>query len=147
MRIDELELRQRARVVLEFLHLKQAEAVMRERRAGCGERQRKCQPRDVSRTGANRHGRTTSAMPATIPRASAEGLESCIPGRPRSSLHFPHGGEKRMGLSTRVLIAAAALAFAVPAAQAQIDDEVAAQGSPMHGAPKPWRNVRGFGRV
>jgi hypothetical protein len=31
MRIDELELRQRARIVFEFLHLEQAEAVVRER--------------------------------------------------------------------------------------------------------------------
>ena len=40
MRIDELELRQRARVVLELLHLEQPEAVMRERRRRCGEGKR-----------------------------------------------------------------------------------------------------------
>src|SRR5262245_52400334 len=56
MRIDELELRQRARVVLEFLHLKQAEPMVRERRAGGGGRQRECQRRGVSRMGARWHG-------------------------------------------------------------------------------------------
>jgi hypothetical protein len=46
MRIDELELRQRARVVLELLHLEQTEAVMRECRRRGGE------PEDESDGGA-----------------------------------------------------------------------------------------------
>ena len=48
MRIDELELGQRARVVLEFLHLEQAEAVMRERRRRGGEPERKHESDDCT---------------------------------------------------------------------------------------------------
>ncbi|HEY3519107.1 MAG TPA: hypothetical protein VGL98_18800 [Gammaproteobacteria bacterium] len=49
-----------------------------------------------------------------------------------------------MGI-VKPLLAAAVLGFAVPAAQAQV--EVSVQGAPAHGALKPWRDVRGFGRV
>jgi hypothetical protein len=52
-----------------------------------------------------------------------------------------------MGIAQTASIAAAAFAFAAPAAQAQIADELAVSGGPQHGAPKPWRSVRGFGRV
>jgi len=52
-----------------------------------------------------------------------------------------------MSISKQVLIAAAALATAAPATQAQIDGGQAVQGAPAHGIPKPWKSVRGFGRV
>ena len=47
VRIHEIELGQRARVVLEFLHLKQAEAVVRECRRRCGEAQAKPRARRI----------------------------------------------------------------------------------------------------
>ena len=56
-----------------------------------------------------------------------------------------------MDVSRLLLIAAAVvvcLGFAGPAAQAQDDDEVTAQSAQGHRGPvKPWKHVRGFGRV
>ena len=49
----------------------------------------------------------------------------------------------------RLLLAAVVvcLGFAGPAAQAQDDDEVTAQSAQARGPVKPWKHVRGFGRV
>src|SRR5688572_6910188 len=101
MRIDELELRQRARVVLEFLHLKQAEAVVRERRAGCAEREPKCESR-VRRIGANCHAESFSSAVCTrchytvsgVRRAAERGSNLASRGACEFSMHVPHGGEK-----------------------------------------------------
>ena len=54
-----------------------------------------------------------------------------------------------MGTSKLVLLAAAAaVLFTIPAAQAQDDAALAAEASARaHGPPKPWKSVRGLGRV
>src|SRR5262245_44057612 len=104
MRIDELELRQRARVVLEFLHLKQAEPVVRERRAGVAEREANGERRDAQRKGANCHERFLQlcGLPTiviTIPRAGwhggRKGLESCI-REAREISHISHKEERNV---------------------------------------------------
>jgi hypothetical protein len=46
-----------------------------------------------------------------------------------------------------LLVAAGCCALAGPVALAQSDGEIAAQAARPNGAPKPWKNVRGFGRV
>jgi len=52
-----------------------------------------------------------------------------------------------MDISRLVLVAAAALVLAVPVTYAQDDDAVAAQLARAPAPPKPWREIRGFGRV
>ena len=52
-----------------------------------------------------------------------------------------------MGVSKLVLVAAAALGLGLPAAEAQNVDELAVESAQGRGALKPWKNVRGFGRV
>jgi hypothetical protein len=52
-----------------------------------------------------------------------------------------------MGVSNLVLVAAAALGLALPAAEAQNDDELAVGSAQARGVLKPWRNGRSFGRV
>jgi hypothetical protein len=46
-----------------------------------------------------------------------------------------------------ILVAVGCFGLASPAALAQSDGEIAAQMARPHGAPKPWKNVRGFGGV
>src|SRR5688572_15693684 len=47
----------------------------------------------------------------------------------------------------RVAAAVAVAVLAIPVADAQDDEEIAAQASVARGAPKPWKFVRGLGRV
>jgi hypothetical protein len=56
-------------------------------------------------------------------------------------------GEYVMDVSRLFVIAAAALVLGIPAAHAQDDDAVAAQSARAPGPPKPWKQVRGLGRV
>lgn len=52
-----------------------------------------------------------------------------------------------MGVSKLALVAAAALGLVIPATQAQDDAELAVETAQARGVPKPWKNVRGIGRV
>ena len=52
-----------------------------------------------------------------------------------------------MDVKSFILVAAASLGFAIPVANAQDDEEVAAQSVQARGPVKPWKFVRGLGRV
>jgi hypothetical protein len=71
MRIHQLELRQRARVILEFLHLEQAEAVMRQRRRTCGEHKRQPERSEPATTWMSWHGGLLQMISAASDNASA----------------------------------------------------------------------------
>ena len=76
MRVDELELRQRARVVLEFLHLKQAEAVVSECGGSCRRPQAQVQRSGVSMVPTSCHGRIPVWSVARIYRAMPRGARA-----------------------------------------------------------------------